>query len=1237
MAMDLASPEPEDGPRRGGRVRKTVERYNPPARAAEQEGEDEQDESDLSDEEPTRQPGKKRMSNGRPKKLAKPKKKDVGEEIPVEPVDGFKNDSALFNALLSPDIALQQVVDDWVETYQQTENDEVSEKASMQEMVLFFVRCCGLSANVDEDEAMDEDDIIGTIERIQDESVHRTAAVYPLVSKTKNLRPFRNNLNNLVHRLIKTLALTPCLYETSTAKGARSAAILPLLLSWLHSMSSSPLRPIRHTSTYITLKMISALAEVASEISQDLSVKQRQRDVEVQKGGKGPAALKRVKTLEEKVNEAGTKKAALDAALNDSFDTLFVHRVRDADPAIRKDCLRELGVWIKKYEEFYVTRTHLQYLSKSLNDPDAHARVEAVKAASNLFSGDQQSPGARDFLSRLAPRLVEIALRDVDLSVRVNAISLITQIDQTGMLADPQEHTQRTAEDPRQRVARLMFNHEPRIRKAIGGFVRGLYEEDVQKLQTQWAGAKQGKKKRSAAEDDIMERLRYKALAALLVGVSRSLEESDVGSSRQGAESNTMASWAKAAVESLRNDFEELQEWHKLAEYLLLDHSQNEESWLMEDDEETMMLHVLVESVKQDDSDGDDLTKTLIDVVPRLFTKHQADSDRISGILTLVKHMKLSVYAEMRKMTAYESLWDDVIKQFLQHTDEDVLKNAAAAIDHLASEDSTANTNSTKLVELEDNLFASLRETINGEEVFSMTLEDDQLITLQAILLRIKLLQKTVDISDAFESEEGGQSSVWEIVLAFAERGEVGYKAESMLVEQAIRVILFHIARLLKNLTKSEDASKLESVNVKINRAVKMYDRLALMPGNASDSVRQKAFRSFLELHTMCRTPAAAACTLTMNSEVQNRVGQSFGQIAEAFISDQGETDDSRALNENLFLKVAASFVGAVQCGVLDIDHAKDPLALFGRCGPTYDAVTKKLAEVLRDEGIYNKQADLVQHVADSALKASFTTFLEGDDEEPTATVALAKTIASSFIVHGTHFTVLRQIHPNDVCDMHRSCLDFISRRLANYHRQLKSGNRKSGLNQDHAQRKFNQCLAFFKVLVHLLGPITGTGAVSIRKEMEEIWKTTGMRPGNAKAWDSWRAYDKRLVNIASKDPNVKMMVTQKAVEDEDSAESSEHEEEATEAAEEDEVALESEASGPKSSTPLKRSRQNLSRDPVEAEEEEVEEPEEPIERSPEPFADVEMNLNVEEVEPDEGRSGKAQNGSEPKKRKVRR
>ena len=57
-----------------------------------------------------------------------------------------------------------------MEAYQASAGDEAAEKEAVHQLVLFLVRCCGLSVNVDEDEAMDMDGIQDVVERIEEES-----------------------------------------------------------------------------------------------------------------------------------------------------------------------------------------------------------------------------------------------------------------------------------------------------------------------------------------------------------------------------------------------------------------------------------------------------------------------------------------------------------------------------------------------------------------------------------------------------------------------------------------------------------------------------------------------------------------------------------------------------------------------------------------------------------------------------------------------------------------------------------------------------------------------------------------------------------------------------------------------------------------------------------------------------------------------------------------------------------
>lgn len=146
-----------------------------------------------------------------------------------------------------------------------------------------------------------------------------TSVIYPLVARTKEAKTFRTNLAIFVPHLIKMLFLTNIPYETDDTT-PYSTPLLPLILNWLHTMSSSALRPIRHTSTHIALKICSALCDVAVDVSKDLSLKQRQKDAESKKGGATAQAKKKVAGLEEKIKEVMQKKDKLQEYMDEIFD-----------------------------------------------------------------------------------------------------------------------------------------------------------------------------------------------------------------------------------------------------------------------------------------------------------------------------------------------------------------------------------------------------------------------------------------------------------------------------------------------------------------------------------------------------------------------------------------------------------------------------------------------------------------------------------------------------------------------------------------------------------------------------------------------------------------------------------------------------------------------------------------------------------------------------------------------------
>lgn len=93
---------------------------------------------------------------------------------------------------------------------------------------------------------------------------------------------------------------------------------------------------------------------------------------------------------------------------------------------------------------------------------------------------------------------------------------------------------------------------------------------------------------------------------------------------------------------------------------------------------------------------------------------------------------------------------------------------------------SLSNTNSTKILELEDELSTQLRDTIAGRDEIEVTsFSEDEVIALSAWCTRLTVLSGTRNMTSWVEEDEGGkQSSAWDIINAIVERGRLGLKEE---------------------------------------------------------------------------------------------------------------------------------------------------------------------------------------------------------------------------------------------------------------------------------------------------------------------------------------------------------------------------------------------------------------------------------------------------------------------------
>lgn len=224
-----------------------------------------------------------------------------------------------------------------------------------------------------------------------------------------------------------------------------------------------------------------------------------------------------------------------------------------------------------------------------------------------------------------------MATGDTELAVRVAVIQVLGAIDGHSLLED----------EERENLCLLVFDEEPKVRRAVSQFVKGVWEETVEE---RLVG-------RNHPSEEERKYVGAKALAMLLVKWGKNLDKiigeeelesdvdgedsHDVGVNSRPAARKEVAALAMEqrgrtafAVEALWDEVDPVSDWEGLLEVLLLDHSAAgedeaegssrrptakgkrrvpdntvDEAWRLEEVEESALLEVLVASIRRAKAD----------------------------------------------------------------------------------------------------------------------------------------------------------------------------------------------------------------------------------------------------------------------------------------------------------------------------------------------------------------------------------------------------------------------------------------------------------------------------------------------------------------------------------------------------------------------------------------------------------------------------------------------------------
>lgn len=730
----------------------------------------------------------------------------------------------------SDDVAAQ-----WFQRYQQ------DDAKALTEVINCVLLAAGCEQRLTEDDIRDPDNSANRLSELEEAYQQTSISDYPLISRAKSSKNFRELLVGFFESLFSLLHQTDVLYSDEE--------LLDNIQRWVGIMSSSSSRPFRHTATTVGLAILSSLIEVTKQLDDRITKSNQALQAESNRRGKNKNLVENTKKA---LDTANKNREFIDGKVKDLFDIVFVHRYRDIDPKIRAECIEALGTWVCTLPTVYMSPEYLRYLGWLLSDISVSARLEVLKQLGRVLKRDAEK--LAHFIDRFRPRLVEMATRDADVSVRVAAIAVVDILRSSGML-EPEEVDS---------VSKLLFDSEPRVRKAVVGFFTALVEELFDNKVDEIGGSEVLDEVFGDDEEDEYDSIRkdwihIKALAENLAVYDAQIDE-EQEEIRHGLDvaadvTNTVMPESRIALATqlLYEKINEVNNWQILAGYLLFDHSTSAKSRASskthsveaatkkavapEPREEAILLEVLAAAVRESlvpstehdrhkkrtgrlDADAqDDAGMKLASLIPRLLNKFGSDPTMASTVLRLEHFLDLEVFQQLRQNSAtYDKLLDEITTQFNRHVDQGLLNEATAALIHARQYEELEELTDNKIAVLWDNSLNSLRSIDKICELSARgNLDRVALTELSQTLMKMSKLASISDCVDVLEtpgtSIDSDQPAI-KILTGIVHRGLLTESNEDLddpedeIVAFAIKACQFYFmwkVRRLRNIVENDE------------------------------------------------------------------------------------------------------------------------------------------------------------------------------------------------------------------------------------------------------------------------------------------------------------------------------------------------------------------------------------------------------------------------------------------------
>ncbi|KAL2085282.1 hypothetical protein ACEWY4_018602 [Coilia grayii] len=755
-------------------------------------------------------PGKQAATNKKPRKspvetgqLGPPRGKRANG-VPQQ--NGEGDPTTLFEVVRLGKSAMQSVVDDWIEAYKQDRD------MALLDVINFFIHCSGCKGTVRIEmfRNMQNSEII----RKMTEEFDEDSGDYPLTMPGPQWKKFRYNFCEFIGVLIRQ-----CQYSI-----IYDEYMMDTVISLLTGLSDSQVRAFRHTSTLAAMKLMTALVNVALNLSINQDNTQRQYEAERNKMA-GKRASEKLELLLEKRKELQENQDEIENMMNSIFKGIFVHRYRDAIAEIRAICIEEIGVWMKMYSDAFLNDSYLKYVGWTLHDRQGEVRLKCLKALQNLYTNRELFPKLELFTNRFKDRIVSMTL-DKEYDVAVEAIRLVTLILQGSEDALSNEDCEN--------VYHLVYSAHRPVAVAAGEF---LHRKLFSRHDPQAEEALAKRRGRNSANGNLVRML-------VLFFLESELHEH-----------------AAYLVDSLWESSQELlKDWECMTELLLEDPVQGEE--VLGDRHEGALIELMVCTIRQaaeahppvgrgtgkrvlttkerktQIDDKNKLTEHFIMALPMLLSKYQTDAEKVANLLQIPQYFDLDVYSAGRMEKHLDALLKQMRFVVEKHTEPEVLEACSRTYSILCSEDHTimnrVDIARSQLVdELVDRFSHSVEELVQeGDEA-----DDDDVYNVLSSLKRLTAFHNAHDLTR------------WDLFDNCYRLLRLGIEQGSMPEQIATQALQCSHYSILWQLVKATEGSPSKDDLLALRRVVKSF--LAVCQqclSNVNTPVKEQAFMLLCDL-----------------------------------------------------------------------------------------------------------------------------------------------------------------------------------------------------------------------------------------------------------------------------------------------------------------------------------------------------------------------------------------------------